>query len=132
MKILYICFYVCSGSEIKQDSRNQTLSQFWMDKELPPFQEVLAFVLKLHLIICSHFRPQQFCHLWMCFHLLVNTTSEEYVIPERQRFLFDSTDGGGYCSMIRAMGTAPQKHPLTHCHQAQVLMRSEESPHITS
>lgn len=47
---------------------------------------------------------------------------------ERQQFLFDSTDESGFCSMIRAMGTEPP----THCHQAQVLMCSEEFPHITS
>lgn len=56
---------------MKHDSRTLlALTQWWTE-----FISQKVFVLKFHLIICFHFRLQQFCHLWMFSHLLVNITS---------------------------------------------------------
>lgn len=85
------------------------------------------FDIFFHLIMCFHFKLQ-LCHLRMFSRLLVNTSSKACFIRERRLFLFDSRDHSGFCSMIMTMGTEPP----SHCHHVQVMMRSEEFPHITS
>lgn len=85
-------------------------------------------MLKFHLIIVSTFDCSNFV---VCgCSLIYSTISQAMHVSSKRLFLFDSTDDSGFCSMIRAIGTVSQNHPLPALSSIDAALRNSHTSHL--